>query len=93
MQIDKSTSVNKLCQWSELLYNFLCLKFFEGFLGEAFFQESSPKRVPYKSQFVYKFSNIFSAMPHIVTASFGEQVESFFAFGVPHTSKSRGPIH
>ena len=28
-----------------------CLKFFEGFLGEAFFQESSPKRVPDKSQF------------------------------------------
>ena len=27
------------------------MKFFEGFLGEAFFQESSPKRVPYKSKF------------------------------------------
>ena len=30
---------------------YFCLKFFEGFLGEAFFQESSPKRVPYKSKF------------------------------------------
>jgi hypothetical protein len=30
---------------------FLVFKFFEGFLGEAFFQESSPKRVPDKSKF------------------------------------------
>ena len=43
MQQKKATLKN-------IIYS-LVFKFFEGFLGEAFFQESSPKRVPDNSQF------------------------------------------
>ena len=38
----------------KIIIYFLVFKFFEGFLGETFFQESSPKCVPYKSKFDYQ---------------------------------------
>jgi hypothetical protein len=46
---------------------FLVFKFFEGFLGEAFFQESSPKRVPDKSQFILFFNKFLFSIEKIST--------------------------
>ena len=55
----RMTRKNERCQKPNSQINqnlkiiiYFCLKFFEGFLGETFFQESSPKRVPYKSKFL-----------------------------------------
>jgi hypothetical protein len=45
--------------------------FFEGFLGEAFFQESSPKRVPYKSKF--ELSDVFSVAFLLLTFLFAKR--------------------
>ena len=47
------------------------MKFFEGFLGEAFFQESSPKRVPYKSKF--ELSDVFSVAFLLLTFLFAKR--------------------
>ena len=70
--------MRKRKQHWKLLYNFLCLKFFEGFLWDtflkvsldAFFQESSPKRVPYKSQFVEKDCLIQNFLNEAVLSAF-----------------------